>query len=44
MKSLSVFPNTAKFTNFEWKRPDVSGTQGACHMIIIFFAFSLGNV
>ena len=37
MKFISVFLNIAKFADFQQKNPDVSRTQGVCHLIHIFF-------
>ena len=34
----------AKFDDFQWKNDDVSRTQGVCHVIHIFFEYSLGEV
>ena len=42
--SISVFFDIAKFADFQQKNVDVSRTQGVCHMIRIFFGFSLGRV
>ena len=41
---ISVFLDTAKFADFRWKNADVSGTQGECHVIHIFFGSSLGKI
>ena len=41
MQSISVFLEIAKFADFQWRYPDVSRTQEMCHMIHIFFGFSL---
>ena len=40
----SVFLDIAKFSDFRWKNVDVSRTQGVCHVILICFGSSLGNV
>ena len=42
--SLSVFLDTAKLADFQWKNADVSRTQGVCHVINISFGSSLGKV
>ena len=44
MKSISVFLDIAKFTDFRWKNADASSTQGVCHVIHRFFGSSLGKV
>ena len=44
MQSISVFLDIAKFADFLLKNADVSRTQGAYHMIHIFFGSSLGKV
>ena len=36
MKSISVFSDVAKFSDFRWKNADVSRIQGLCHVIIYF--------
>ena len=43
MQSISVFLDIVKFADFQSKNAHVSRTQGACHVIHIFFASSLGN-
>ena len=44
MQSVSVFLDMTRFANFQWKNADVGRTQGVCHVIHIFFGFSLGKV
>ena len=44
MQSISVFLDIAKCAYFRCKDTDVSRTQRACHVIHIFFGFSLGKV
>ena len=44
IKSVAVFLDIAKFYDFRWKNADVSRTQGVCHVIHIFFGFSLGKL
>ena len=44
MQSISVFLDITKFTYFLLKNAEVSRTQGACHVIHIFFGSSLGKV
>ena len=44
MQSMSVFSDIAKFVDFQWKNPDVSTTQGACHVTHIFGGSSLNKV
>ena len=44
MQAISVLPDKVKFADFQWKNADVSGTQGVCHEIHIFFGSSLGKV
>ena len=44
MQSISVFYDITKFADFLRKNADVSRTQGVCHVIHIFFGFSLGKV
>ena len=44
MQSISVFLDTTKFANFQWKNADLSRTQEECYMIHIFFESSLGKV
>ena len=39
MKSIYVFPEIAKFADFQWKNAYVSRTQGLCHVIYIPFYF-----
>ena len=35
MQSISVFLDIEKLADLWWKNPDVSGTQGVCHVIYI---------
>ena len=44
MQFISVFLDIAKFPDFWWKNADISRTEGMCHVIQIFFGFSLGKV
>ena len=44
MQSISVFLDITKFADFQGKNADLSRSQGMCHMIYIFFGFSLGKV
>ena len=44
MQSIFVFLDIAKFADFRGKNSDVSRTQEVCHVIHIFFKFSLGKV
>ena len=44
MQSISAFLDIAKFAYFPSKDTDVSRTQRVCHVIHIFFGFSLGKV
>ena len=45
MQSISVvFLDITKFADFWLKNTDVSRTQGVCHVIHIFFGYSLGKV
>ena len=44
MQSIKVFLDIAKFADFRRKTADVSGTQGMCHVILIFFGSILGKV
>ena len=32
-----------KVADFQWKNADISKTQGVCHMIYIFFGYSVGK-
>ena len=38
------FLDIAKFVDLRWKSADVSRTQGMCHVIHLFFRFSLSKV
>ena len=42
--NLSVFLDIANFAGFPQKNADVNRTQEVCHVIHIFFGFSLGKV
>ena len=44
MQSMSIFLDIAKFAGYRWKNADFSKTQGVCHVIHIFFGFSLGKL
>ena len=44
MQSIPVFLDIAKFADFGWKNARVSRTQGVCHVIYIYFEFSLCTV
>ena len=44
MESISVSLDITKFANSQWKKADVSRTQGVCHVIHILFGSSLGKV
>ena len=44
MKSISVFLDKVKFTDFRYKNADISRIQGVCHVIHIVFGTSLGKV
>ena len=44
MQFISVFPDIAKFADFQWKNVDVGRTQGVCYVIHIFFGSSFGKV
>ena len=41
---MSVFLDITKVADSRWKNADGSRTQGACHVIYIFFGSSLGKV
>ena len=43
MQSIYVFLDIAKFADFQLKIADVSGTQGVCPVIHIFFGSLLGK-
>ena len=36
MQSVTVFLDIAKFDDYRWKKADVSGTQGMCHVMHFF--------
>ena len=40
----TVFLDNVKFADFLSKNFDISRTQGMCHLILMFFESSLGNV
>ena len=44
MQSVSVFLDIAKSTNFWLKNADVSRSHGTCHLIHVFFGYSLDKV
>ena len=44
MQSISVFLDIIKFADFWGKKADVTRSQGACHVIHIFFESSFGKV
>ena len=44
MKFISVFLDIQKSADFRRKNADVSRIQEVCHVIYIFFGFSLGKV
>ena len=44
MKSISVFLDIAKFSNFQRKNADISRNQSVCHVILILFRPSLDKV
>ena len=44
MQSISVFPDITKTADFWWKNADVSGNQGVCHVIYVFFKSFLGKI
>ena len=44
MQAISVFLDIAKVTDLRWKNTDVNGTLGVCHVIYLFFGFTLGKV
>ena len=44
MESIFVFFDIIKVADFRRKHIDFSRTQGVCHMIYIFFGFSLGKI
>ena len=41
---MYVFLDIAKFADFWLKNADVSRTEGACHVIHVFFGSSLGKI
>ena len=43
MQFIPVFLDIEKFADFRSKIADVSGTQGVCHVIHIFFGSFLGK-
>ena len=42
--SKGLFPDIAKFADFQRKNTDASRIQSLCHVIHIFFGSSLGKV
>ena len=44
MQSVSLFSDIANFPDLQWKNVDVSRTQERCHVIHMFFGFSLYKV
>ena len=44
MQPIPVFPDITKIGYLWWKYADVSKTQGACHVIYVFFRSSFGKV
>ena len=44
MQPVPVFPDITKIGYLWWKYADVSKTQGACHVIYVFFGSSFGKV
>ena len=44
MESISVFLDVTKVADFRLKNADVTRTREVCHVIYIFFGFSLGKV
>ena len=42
MQSISVFLDITEFADLHWENADVSRTQGACHVIHIFFWIFFG--
>ena len=44
MQSISVFLDITEFADFRRKNADVSRGQGFCHVIHIFFGYSLDKI
>ena len=44
MKSIYVFLDITKVTDFRWKNADVNRSQGVRHVTYMFFGSSLGKV
>ena len=44
MQSIPVFFDMTKFADVRRKNADVSRTQKVCHLIHIFFGYSLGKI
>ena len=44
MWSTSIFLDTTKVADFQWKSADISRTQSVCHQIYIFLGSSLSEV
>ena len=44
MQSIPVFPDIRKIPDFRCKNANVSGTQGVCHGIYVFYLSFLGKV
>ena len=41
MQSITAYLDITKVDDFQQKNPDVSKTQGVCHVIFLFFGSSL---
>ena len=41
MQSISVFADITKFADFGSKNADVNRSQWVCHVIYVFFGFSI---
>ena len=44
MQSIPAFPDKLKISDFWSKNADVSRARVVCHLIYVFFRFSLGKV
>ena len=44
MQAISVFLDIAKVADLRCKNTDVNRTLGVCHVIYVFFGFTLGKV
>ena len=44
MQFIHVFLDIEKFADSQWKIADISGTQGVCHVIHIFFGSFSGRL